>query len=226
MRRVALAATLVVLVVLAAGCSSGGAADLDLGTVAPSPSPTEVVTTTTTSTVPSTEPPVVTAAPTTVAETAATNPPTTTTAPMSKEDQVRVDFEAARLARAQCTFDPGSCDYASIAIPGSPMDMRTREVVADRTKQNVRGKPGAGDVLVRVESVGFEGESAFVTVCTYDTAILYDIADPQNPDDDIVINDNMDSYRVRWELQLSNDKWLLFTNEGIDELHGGDLCGF
>ena len=222
MRRLALAAGLTML----CACASQGSSDLGLTSAPPNTavSTTAVVATTSSTvapTVPPTDPPATTEPPTTVA---ATDAPAA--APLSKEDQVKADFETARLARAQCTFDPTTCDYAAIAIPGSPMDVHNRHVVAERTSQNVRGKPGAGDVLVRVESVGFEGGSAYVTVCTYDRAVLFDIADPLNPDDDIVINDNKDSYRVRWELRRSNDAWLLYTNKSIDQLHGGDLCEF
>lgn len=225
MRRVALAATLVM---MAAGCSSDGTADLDLGTVAPSSSTTTVVvTTTSTSNVSTTQPPVTTAAPTTVAATAATDPPPTevaTTAPTSKEDQVRADFETARLARAQCTFDPASCDYASIAIPGSPMDVQTRDVVAQRSEDNIRSKPGFGDARVTLESVAFEGASAFLSICVYDTVVLFDIQDPSNPSDDIVVNDSQDSYRVRWEMREQAGRWLMFEGTSQQHLTGGDLC--
>ena len=87
MRRLALAAGLTML----CACASQGSSDLGLTGAPPTTavSTTAVVATSSTvaPTVPPTEPP------------ATTEPPTTVPASMSKEDQVRADFETARLAR-------------------------------------------------------------------------------------------------------------------------------
>lgn len=229
--------------VLLTSCSSDSkGTDLSLGTLPPTtvaPTTTTAKTTTTsasettvesTTTTSTTEPPPTTSAttPPTDAPTTAAPPVTeapTTTGELSAEDKVKADYQAARLARQQCTYDPYSCDYAAIAIPGSPMDTQTHDVVAKRIEQNVRGKPGFGDVDVTIESVGFEGDSAFVTICAYDTGVLFDIQDPSNPDDDIIQDDSKLSYRVRWELKKTSDgTWLLVEGTQLEELVDGNLC--
>jgi len=211
-------------------CSGGGSSDaLNLGTtVATSSSPTAVeVSTTVAAAVVAVSTSVgveTTLPPATVVET--TIPVTTVPEPASKEDQVTADFIAARSARQECSYDPEGCEFEAIAVPGSPMDANTHEAVARSIRDNVRGKRGFGDVQVRVESVGFEGDAAYVTACAYDTGVLFDIADPTNSSDDIIVDDSTASYRVRWELHLVADTWLLFNNTSIDQLTAGDLCGF
>jgi len=231
--------------VLVVSCSSDSdGSDLGLGTTgatAASPPTTEapettaarttVAVTTSTTTTSTTEPPITatTAPPPTEAPTTAAPPPTeapTTTAELSAEDKVKADFEAARLVRSQCGFDPVSCDYAAMAVPGSPTDLDTRDLMQFRLDNNLRSFPGKGEALSRIESVGFEGEAAFVTSCLFDSVIVFDIADPANPDDDIIYNDERNSYETRWELRLVGSRWLLYDGVDIRSLKDGDLCGF
>lgn len=212
-------------------CSSDSSTGLDLGSVVQStrasPAPTEPPSTT--SDVATTEPPLVeqTTVPSTPPPTDApttTPQPETTTPELSKEDQVKADYTTALAARLSCTYNPDTCNYAAVAIPGSPMDVQTRQVVQQRVVDNLRGKPGFGDIKVTFESVGFEGDAAFVTICAYDTGVLFDIQDPENPDDDIVVDDGTSSYRVRWEMQLESGRWLMFEGVQIQRLDEGDLC--
>jgi hypothetical protein len=224
MRRVTCAVALMIL----CGCNNGGSTnDLALGTTVPETVPTTVAAPTTTTTIAAapTELPTTAPAPTDAPTTLATEP--AATAPrVSKEDQVRADFLAAREVRQNCSYEPLACHFESIAIPGSPMDLATRKEVADAIANNVAAKRGFGDVTVRVEGIGFEGHAAFVTACAFDTGVLFDLADPANPDDDNVVDDSVASYRVRWELRQLNGGWLIFDNKGLEQLTAGDLCGF
>jgi hypothetical protein len=180
-------------------------------TVAPAPTEPETTVPPDT-TLPPTDPP------TTVAE--------TTTTTLSKEDIVRADFEAAINTAERCSYDPANCDFAAIAIPGSPMDLQRREVVQQRLDLNLRAVEGKGAIQLRIESVGFEGASAFVTICSFDTVIIYDIVDPVNPDDDIVYDDDQVSSHVRWEMRQEGERWLLYEGINSEVLQGGDLCAF
>lgn len=159
-----------------------------------------------------------------------TDPPTTeaetTTTVQSKEDVVRADFESGRAARHQCAYTPETCAFEDIAVSGSPMDVRTRAQMAMRIQYNLRAVNGKGDELVRIENVGFEGESAFVTICDFDTVEIYDIVDPSDPADDILYNGDIASTRVRWEMRLVDGRWLLFQGTELERLTGGDLCAF
>ena len=199
------------------GTTSVPSTTVPIGTTIPTTRPP---TTVAPATSPPTDPPTTVLASTTTTEPAATS----TTAPPSKEDEVRAAYSAASDARLHCAYDPFTCDYPSIAVLGSPMDVQTRKVVAERAQLNLRGVEGKGSVTTEIEGVGFEGDAAFVDTCVYDTGVLYDIADPTDPDDDIVYNDNVDSYRTRWEMRFDGSRWLLFQGQSTGRLIGGNLC--
>ena len=95
-----------------------------------------------------------------------------------------------------------------------------------RIENNLRAIKGSGAVQIRIEDVSISDSSAFVTICAFDTVVIFDVADPTNPADDIIYNDAKESYRVRWELRLLENRWLLFDNVGLEDLKDGDLCGF
>jgi hypothetical protein len=194
-------------------------------TIAPTTSTTTRSTTSTTEPLPT----ATSAAPSTEAPTTALPPVSeapTTTGELSLEDKVKADFEGAVEARHHCSYDPYSCDYAAISVAGSPMDVETHQVVETRIEQNLRAVEGHGDVKTRIESVGFEGASAFVQICAYDTVVIFDVADPTNPGDDIIYDEEKVSFKVRWELREVEGRWLLFEGTNLEELKDGDLCGF
>ena len=222
MRRLTLAA---VFMIMMCGCSKDGTSDLGLGTTPPAVSPT-TTTVAVTTTVPPTEPPPETQPPTTVPLTTPPEPPSTAAGITSKEDQVRADFLAARRTRQECVYVPGQCHFSEIAVPASPMDIATRREVGAAIVNHVGGKRGFGEVKVKVEAIGFEGQDAFVTACALDSGVLFDLADPANDSDDKIVDDSVASYRVRWQMRQINDTWLIVDNKSLEQLTGDDLCGF
>ena len=220
------------------GCTSDSKGNgLNLGTTpAASSTSTTITIAATTTTMVTVAPTVVgttTAAtknPTTSSATPPTSPPTDTTsistAPATVEARVEADYLAAQAARQQCFYNPTACDYGGFAIPSSPMDTASREKFTNYVKSNLRAVEGFGHVQFRIEGTRLASESAFVTTCTYDTLVIFDVADPANPADDIVYNDGKASFRARWELRQQAGKWLIFTGETLDKLSGGDLCEF
>ncbi len=106
------------------------------------------------------------------------------------------------------------------------MDLQMHAIVKVRTANNLRAVEGKGDVQLRIDSIHFEGKSAFVSICAYDTIVIYDVADPSNPADDIIYNGDKDSYLVRWEMRKVDATWLLYEGKQTQRLDEGDLCGF
>ena len=157
---------------------------------------------------------------TTLAET------TTTLVLESSADEVAADYRAARGSREECAYEPQSCEYEKIAIAGSPMDIFTRAVMADRIGKNLRAVHGRGDIKLRIEDVRLAADAAFVTICGFDTVVIFDVADPTDPGDDIIYNEEQASYRVRWELHASKGTWLLYDSVGLEDRQDGDLCAF
>ncbi|MCU1400683.1 MAG: hypothetical protein JWN62_3792 [Acidimicrobiales bacterium] len=217
---------------LSACTSSAGDQALNLGTTSAPSTTVAIATTSAPTTTPpttvalTTYPPTVAESTTVVESTTTTEPAPAPTAPPSKEDQVRADFESGRVARHQCAFTPETCDFGAIAIEGSPMDVRTRAQMFMRLKYNLRAVLGRGDESIRVDSVGFEGNFAFVTICDLDSVEIYDVADPENADDDILYNGDVASTKVRWEMHFDGHRWLLFQGAELARLDGGDLCGY
>ena len=138
-------------------------------------------------------------------------------------------FERVPGGKYQAPVNVTSLDddvVRSHLIPSSPMDTASREKFTNYVKSNLRAVEGFGHVQFRIEGTRLASESAFVTTCTYDTLVIFDVADPANPADDIVYNDGKASFRARWELRQQAGKWLIFTGETLDKLSGGDLCEF
>lgn len=144
----------------------------------------------------------------------------------SPDEVVEADYHTARQTAERCNYDPYGCDYSAIAVGGSPMDLQMHELVKVRTANNLRAVEGKGNVQLRIDRIQIEGTSAFVSICAYDTIVIYDVADPFNPDDDIIYNEDKDSYLVRWEMRQVDATWLLYAGKQSQRLDEGDLCGF
>ena len=106
------------------------------------------------------------------------------------------------------------------------MDTATRDLMKFRLDNNLRAVHGNGDAQYRIEEVRLDGASAFVTTCLYDTVVIFDIADPANPTDDIIYNEEKNSYEIRWEMRQVGDHWYLFERVDLRSLKDGDLCAF
>ncbi len=195
-----------------AACSDAKGSALNLGT---SPASTSAPTTSTAAVTTSDAP----ATTTTVGST------TSTTLP-SEEEQVKADFLAAMAVRRQCGLDPANCDYAALAIPSSPMERVTRDLMKFRIENNLSAVAGHGDLKLRVEEIQSLDQKASLVACGYDNIVIFDVGDPGNPDDDIVFNDSAGSARTTWTLERQNNRWLIWDGVPIQELSGGDLCGF
>jgi hypothetical protein len=142
------------------------------------------------------------------------------------EDRVRLDFERARVARQDCGYFPDMCAFGAIALNDSPIDRATRQLMTFRLSNNLRAVAGKGESKDRIDGVTLRGDSAFVTDCTYDTIVVFDVADPTNPDDDIIYNEEKNSYQTVWEMRLDGGIWLLYGGADLQSQKDGDLCGF
>jgi hypothetical protein len=149
-----------------------------------------------------------------------------TTTTVDPKAEVEAAYLATATARDRCNYEPESCDFAAIAVPSSPQDLLTRETIATRMTSNLRGVEGFGEVLTRIDDVTIAGDIAFVKICSLDSGVLFDVQDPDNPDDDIIFDDSIASRRVTWEMRLTDGIWLRYEGTNLEKLSGGDLCGF
>ncbi len=193
-------------------CTSDNDTDLNLGTETPSIATTTTPESTTTTTAATLVP----------AETVA---PSTTIDP-AVDAQIRADFEMMLNARLKCGQDPENCDFAAASIPGSPADFGTRDQVAFDVENHHRSIPGVGEYQWRIDAVELDSGVAYVTTCGFDTQIEFDVGDPANPDDDQVINDDIASSVIEWQLGQVDGRWGLLAAQRISNLKGIDSCGF
>jgi hypothetical protein len=142
----------------------------------------------------------------------------------------KAEVEAAYLAtvevREACNFDPVSCAYDKISVPGSPSDLLNRDTMKTRIDSNLRAVEGFGFQQTRVDGVVIGGDVAFVTTCSYDSVVIFAVGDPTNPVDDIVYNDAVTSRISQWEMRRTEGIWVRYEGTGLEKLTGGDLCGF
>ena len=208
---------LVVIVVgtmLFAACSDSKSAALNLGTSPAATAPGTVPLTT--------EAPTTTSAPSTTSPTAETPLPSTIAA--SPEDQVKADFLAAMAVRRQCSYDPVGCDFASVAVAGSPMDNFLRDLMKQRIDANLRlVGPDTSTLTVTTVRV-VDASTAEVATCIYDPVVMYDVAKPDDPSDDIVFDENEYSTRSSWKLTKVDSRWRIADGSVEKKSIGANRC--
>ena len=150
----------------------------------------------------------------------------TTTTTIDPKAEVEAAYLATVEVRSTCNFDPVNCAFEKIAVQGSPSDLFNRDIMNTRIGGNLRAVEGFGSERTRVDDVVLGGDTAFVTTCNYDDVVIFDVADPTNPADDVVFNDIKASRIAKWEMRLVNGIWLRYEGTAIEKLTDGDLCGF
>lgn len=168
-----------------------------------------------------------TAATTSTTTTTSTVPPTSTTTSMEAlEAQISADFESTWLAYYECAYDPASCDFGAIAVPGSAIDEILRAEMAQRVAEGLRGVRGSGPAELSVESVEVaqDRREATVVTCQVDGSVLMDIRDPADPTDDVVVNDALSSFRTTWVMRIEDERWLRDSGNLIATYEGQDSC--
>jgi hypothetical protein len=187
--------------------------------------PTQSPTTTdaATATAAATDPPRTTTLPTSTPPTTA---PPTTLDPAALEQQIRADFERTWAGYNECVYEPTSCQFASVNVPGGALDNALRQTVDELVINNLRAGRGSGPIGHRVEEVVVVSSTeSDLWVCLTDGAVLFDIQDPSNPDDDIVMNDAVNSYRNLYRMHLVGGRWLRDSGEQIQVFAGVSECG-
>lgn len=212
----------VALLMVIPACSSGPDTDLHLDAVVAAATEVVPASQAETTTFPTPATTVATNESTTDATTTTTPETTTTTA--APEVAVEATFRASIEERRRCSYDPGTCDFAIIAYPGSPLDEFTREIFATRIESDLRAVPGFGEFSYDVESVMVDGASAHVVTCADDSIVIFDIQDPANPNDDIIVDDVAASTRVDWSVEYFADGWHVTESSQLEPLEDGTSC--
>jgi hypothetical protein len=141
--------------------------------------------------------------------------------------QVVAGFTAGFKAYEQCIIAPEKCDYATASADGSPLRAWLVGNMLEKVKYHLRARPGSGPMTFKVESVQLAagGKSATLTTCVVDGMVVYDIADPFNPHDDVVFNDRLVATRTTWAMWPTKAGWRRSAAYLVKEWVGKDRCG-
>lgn len=219
-------------VLAAAGCSGGDSAS---STTVPSTTVAATVATSATTTAPPTSPPT-TAAPATVAPvtTAPTTLPPTTAPPTLAAGSVEEQVVAAALESWRLLLeayrDPTNDEKVRAAgqAHGGVNRQTVIELLADFRLNNQRSTPNPA---VAATVVPYPGEvvvdsaagTASVTYCEISSDIV--VETNGNPDGtDRVVNDEVNAYRIRIDLELVDGRWLDSNGELLMTWTGATAC--
>lgn len=202
----------VALATAAAACSGGGDGATPVestSTVMPAPTTTVAAETSTSSSSPTT--------------TVAPPPPTTLE---DLETQIRADFDATIEARQRCGRDPARCDVQAITVAGSEYEAFLSDLMQKRVENGLATR-GIGEYRYRVDAVDVHSPTeASLTACAFDTVVLFDIRDPNNPEDDVVFDESAVGAITTWKLALEEGSWQWVSASVVSESIGQDICDF
>ena len=78
--------------------------------------------------------------------------------------------------------------------------------------------------VVSAAAVNGDARTGTVTVCGVDGGVLYDQRDPANPDDDVVVNDELTSSRDIWSMRLIDGRWKRVGFRNLSTWNGVNRC--
>jgi hypothetical protein len=215
-----LALVTIATILTAAACSDSGASG---PTTTTSPPPTDASTTAPVTTPTTTSTP---GAPTTTAA----PPPSTTTLDDVKK-AVIAGYEKGYAAYNAALADPTNFDPTTIeaTYAAGPARDNVIKSIDDFRRQGFRTKPGPqGLQYYVVEDVtlgnGPPVTQAELTVCDVSDAVVYDPRDPNNPNDDAIVNNLLETYRWRWTMAIEDGAWERVKSEQLDYETGVNAC--
>jgi hypothetical protein len=215
--RARLALALTATILAAAACSNMGAAAPSTGP----PDPTTTVPSTTAAT--STSTTTATTIPTMVA------PPTTTLKDV--KNQVIAGFDAGENAYLAALAEPTNFDQATVEASYAAGKVRDNVISAltDFRRQGFRYRPGPqGLDYYVVEDInlldGPPVTRAELFTCQVSDGVVYDPRDPNNPDDDAIVNAELGSHRFKWTMVLEDGVWKRLSSDELEHKRGVNAC--
>jgi hypothetical protein len=218
------------------GCGRGGFETMPPGggastTALPSsataaPATTNPAATVLATTAPATTAPAATAPVTTVPVTTVPVTTVVTTVPLTPEARLLADYDGLETTVGRCLSEPESCEPTAVAVEGSPFHTRFAQQVERYLRDGVRAR-SIGGVYYVIESteLAADGRSARVVMCHVDGDLLVDPGPTPSPDDDIVIDDSVNTRILETDLTLTPAGWRRWERRILDEWRGEDRCG-
>jgi hypothetical protein len=214
-----LALVTIATILTAAACSDSGASG---PTTTATPPPTDASTT-----VPVTTP---TTTSTSAAPTTITAPPPSTTTLDNVKKAVIAGYEKGYEAYNAALADPANFNPDTIhaTYAGSAADTVIKRLEDFKTA-GWRTRPGPQGLQYYIVEDATLGNGppvteASLTVCDVSDTIVYDPRDPNNPNDDAIVNSLLETYRWRWTMILDGTSWKRAKSEQLDYETGVNGC--
>ncbi|MGD9703339.1 MAG: hypothetical protein AB7Q42_00145 [Acidimicrobiia bacterium] len=172
-----------------------------------------------------TTPPTTVDATTTVATSAVPITALDTTTTISIEDEVLVGFAEIEANIAACLAAPPACHARTVAFEGSPAFDWFDGLMSSYARDGLIGRDvGLRYHVTESVSVGLDGRSAVVRLCGVDGNWLVDPGPSDGPDDDIVVDDSVLSWRQDLELVLTSEGWRRSGGRDLENWPGENRC--
>jgi hypothetical protein len=163
------------------------------------------------------------AAPTTAAP--ATDPPVPTT---SLEQSIREGFAATQAAFIACSEKPAGCDVRAQVLEGSSAFRPFQDVFVEQAASGlvVRVVPEFNYYVVESIAVKPSRNAATLTACIVDgNWLMQNAGTPDDPADDILVDDDLASYRMDFELASTPDGWRITGTTLLERWEVENQCG-
>ncbi len=154
---------------------------------------------------------------------APTSAPTTTTP--DPRSALLADFDATLRAYNDCLEAPEHCDVGRIAAPGSSSMQHLTNWFARLARNGIKGRPSPEDYrVILATAIAPDRRTATIETCIVDAAVLYDPRGNDDPSDDVILNDALESDHTHWSLALAGGHWRRTDAKILDEAHGRNQC--
>ena len=148
-----------------------------------------------------------------------------TTTTLSIEQDVVAGLAEIEANILVCLTAPSECDPTTIAVVNSPVYQYYIELVASYSADGlvVRDVGGRRQIVESVR-VGLDERSAVVRMCSVDGDWLLDPGATEDSADDIIVNDDINSYRAEWLILKTPTGWRRHSGQSLEAWLGEDRC--
>jgi len=172
---------------------------------------------------------------TTGGTTTSTAGPSSSTTPTTTVDDVKAEvvagFDAAFKAYLAGVYDPAHLDRASIeaTYAAGPLRDTTLQDLQRLATNGWMGRPTPENqeyyVVESVEvAAGSPPTRAVLKDCQVSDSVIFVPNDPANPNDDIIVNNQIESFEIQWDMVLEDGRWKRLQDQNLNRWEGKNGC--
>jgi hypothetical protein len=152
---------------------------------------------------------------------------TTTRNPTSARSAMLAAFSTGTRAYEACVMDPPHCDRTAIdATYAGAARSNVLSYFGQLERDGLRGRFTASTYYTVIERVVVDAAltSGTLTVCGVDGGVIYDPRDPNNPNDDVIVNDRLESGCDTWTMKIISGSWKRAAVKNLVTWTGANRC--